>query len=213
MVALVGPSGGGKSTIADLIIRLVDPDRGAIRIDGIDLRKFDLESYHTHLGVVSQDIFIWNDTVLHNICYGGNSVSEKGAIEAARIANAHDFIRELPQGYNTMLGERGVNLSGGQRQRIALARAIYKRPEILILDEATSSLDSESEQTIQRSISEIRKNYTIIAIAHRLSTIENADRILVIDRGRLLEEGTHGDLIQSSGAYAKYHALQYGIRP
>ena len=210
MVALVGASGGGKSTIADLITRLIDPDRGAVLIDGVDVREYTLNSYRRRLGVVSQESYIFNDSVLANICYGAEEISPERATEAAKVANAHDFIVQLPDGYNTVLGERGAKLSGGQKQRIALARALYKNPEILILDEATSSLDSESEKIIQNSINQIHEKYTIIAIAHRLSTIENADRIYVIEKGRLLESGTHWELVNSGGYYSRYYAMQYG---
>ncbi|MDD1667152.1 MAG: ABC transporter ATP-binding protein/permease [Methanomicrobiales archaeon] len=213
MVALVGSSGGGKSTIADLIIRLIDPDQGAVLIDGVDLREYTLGSYRRRLGVVSQDIYLFNDTVLANICYGSGEISPERAMEAARVANAHEFIEKLPGGYQAVLGERGAKLSGGQRQRIALARALYKDPEILILDEATSSLDSESEKIIQDSIREIKEQYTIIAIAHRLSTIEGADRIYIIEQGSVVEEGTHGELLAAGGPYAKYHGLQQGRNP
>ena len=208
-VALVGPSGGGKSTLVDLLARLIDPDRGGITLDGVNLKEYDLRSYRQKLGVVSQDIFLFNDTVLHNICYGSNEVSPERAEEAATLANAHEFIQALPDGYQTVVGERGVSLSGGQRQRIALARALYKRPEILILDEATSSLDSESERTIQNSIMSIRDRYTIVAIAHRLSTIEASDYIYVVEKGRITDRGTHADLLTRSGPYATYHKIQY----
>jgi subfamily B ATP-binding cassette protein MsbA len=209
MVALVGASGGGKSTIVDLIIRLIEPDSGEIAIDGMDIRTFDIHEYHRKIGFVSQDSYIFNDSILNNICYGTGNVSMDKAVEAAITANAHDFIMQLPDGYNTELGERGVKISGGQKQRISLARAIYKDPEILILDEATSALDSEAEKIIQQSILSIINKYTIIAIAHRLSTIENADKILVIENGQVTETGTHKQLIAASGTYAKYYNIQY----
>jgi subfamily B ATP-binding cassette protein MsbA len=208
-IALVGPSGGGKSTLADLLVRLIDPDGGEITLDGVNLKEYDLRSYRQKLGVVSQDIFLFNDTVLHNICYGSDDVSLERAVDAATLANAHEFIQALPEGYRTVVGERGVSLSGGQRQRIALARALYKQPEILILDEATSSLDSESERTIQNSIMKIRDRYTIVAIAHRLSTIEASDCIYVVEKGRITDSGTHADLLTRSGPYATYHQIQY----
>jgi subfamily B ATP-binding cassette protein MsbA len=210
MIALVGPSGGGKSTIVDLIIRLIDPDNGDIVIDGISLRDFDLGHYHSRIGFVGQESLIFNDTVMNNICYGTGECSPNKVQESAAIANAHDFIMQLPLQYDTILGERGVALSGGQKQRIALARAIYKNPEILILDEATSALDSESEKTILEAIKKIRHTFTIIAIAHRLSTIENADRIVVIENGSVMEVGTHEDLLLSKNTYHRYYQLQRG---
>jgi len=210
MVALVGASGGGKSTAADLLIRLLDPDQGSIRVDGTDLREFTLRSWHARLGVVSQDIFLFNDSVLQNICYGSDQVSPDRAVEAARVANAHDFIMGLEHGYDTVLGEKGVKISGGQRQRIALARALYKNPEILLLDEATSSLDSESEKIIQNSIAGLRKRYTIVVIAHRLSTIEGADRIYVIEQGRIVESGSHQELLATGSTYPGYYQIQRG---
>jgi ABC-type multidrug transport system fused ATPase/permease subunit len=212
MVALVGASGGGKSTLVDLIIRLMEPDSGEISIDGMNIRRFDIKSYHNKIGFVSQESFIFNDTILNNIGYGTGNVSMEKAVAAAITANAHDFIMQLPDGYNTELGERGVKISGGQKQRISLARAIYKDPEILILDEATSALDSEAEKIIQQSILSIKNRYTIIAIAHRLSTIENADKILVIENGLVTETGIHKELITASGTYAKYYNIQYKSR-
>jgi subfamily B ATP-binding cassette protein MsbA len=209
MVALVGASGGGKSTLVDLIIRLIEPDKGEILVDGEDIRKFTLESYHKRIGFVSQDSFLFNDTVLNNICYGSDHISKKDAIESAKHAHAHEFIMELPEKYDTPIGEKGVKLSGGQKQRLSLARAIYKKPDILILDEATSSLDSESEKIIQESIAHIKNKYTIIAIAHRISTIRNADKIVVIEKGVIVEQGTHEDLIQKGGIYANYYQIQY----
>jgi len=209
MVGIAGASGSGKSTLVDLIIRLMDPDTGDIRVDGTDIREFDIASYHAKLGVVSQDTLIFHDTVINNICYGCDRVSPHDAKRAAVMAYAHEFIKRLPEGYDTILGDRGVRLSGGQKQRIALARALYKNPEIIILDEATSSLDAESEKIIQQSIRDIRNHYTIIAIAHRLSTIENADMVLVIEDGRLVESGTHEELLRLGRHYTGYHSLQY----
>jgi len=187
----------------------MDPDMGSIAIDGIDIKEFDIKSYHRKIGFVSQESFIFNDTILNNICYGTGNISMENAIRAAKTANAHDFIMQLPEGYNTEVGERGVKISEGQKQRISLARAIYKDPEVLILDEATSALDSEAEKVIQDSILSIKNKYTIIAIAHRLSTIENSDKILVIEKGRVTETGVHKDLIAANGTYAKYYKLQY----
>lgn len=213
LVALVGASGGGKSTLVDLLIRLIEPDRGSILIDDTDIREFNIGSYHTRIGFVSQESYLFNDTVTSNICYGAGDCDRERVIAAATIANAHEFILGLPKGYDSELGERGIKLSGGQKQRIALARAIYKDPSILILDEATSSLDSESEKVIQQSIANIKHRYTIIAIAHRLSTIENADCIIVIEKGGVVEQGTHTDLLQRGGVYAKYHQLQHSGEP
>ena len=210
MVALVGASGGGKSTIVDLIIRLSEPDSGEISIDGTNIRDFDINRYHQKIGFVSQDSYIFNDSILNNICYCSPVVSLEKAIDAAKTANAHEFIMRLPEGYDTELGERGVKISGGQKQRISLARAVYKEPEILILDEATSALDSESEKVIQQSILRIKHKYTVIVIAHRLSTIENADKIIVIEHGKAREVGTHKELISANGTYAKYYEIQYG---
>lgn len=209
MVALVGASGGGKSTVVDLIIRLIEPDSGEITIDGRNIKELEIRSYHRKIGFVSQESFIFNDTILNNIGYGSGPVSREKAIAAAKTANAHEFILQLPEGYDTELGERGVKLSGGQKQRISLARALYKDPEILILDEATSALDSEAEKTIQQSILAIKHKYTIIAIAHRLSTIENSDKILVVEKGVITETGVHKDLIAANGTYAKYYTIQY----
>jgi subfamily B ATP-binding cassette protein MsbA len=209
MVAIIGASGSGKSTIVDLIIRLMDPISGDIQIDNKNLREFNLESYHNKIGFVSQESYIFHDSVLNNICYGADRISLDEAIDAAKIANAHEFISNLPKGYRTEVGEKGIKLSGGEKQRIALARALYRNPEILILDEATSALDSESEKVIQESIAKIKNKYTIIAIAHRLSTIENADKIIVIDQGKLIESGTHQNLMQNKGIYWKYHFIQY----
>ena len=208
MVAIVGASGSGKSTLVDLTMRLIEPDKGAVRIDGIDIREYDLESYHAKIGFVSQDCFIFNMPVLANIAYSADTISQERVIETAIAAHAHDFIMDLPQGYDTLLGERGVLLSGGERQRISLARALYGNPDILILDEATSSLDSASEKIIKDSIKEIRNRCTILVIAHRLSTIEMADEILVMENGRIVERGTYDELLKNAGTFARYHALQ-----
>jgi len=209
MVALVGASGGGKSTIVDLIVRLMEPDSGEILIDGTNIKLFDLQKYHKKIGFVSQESYLFNDSVINNIVYGSDIISRERAEQAAKNANAHDFITQLPDGYNTQLGERGVKISGGQKQRIALARALYKEPEILILDEATSALDSESEKIIQESIAKIKNKFTIIVIAHRLSTIENADNIIVIENGKIVETGTNSDLLNKNGIFTKYHRLQF----
>lgn len=207
-LALVGASGAGKSSIADLLVGLYDVTDGEILIDGCDLRQYSYESWRAHLGVVSQDTFIFNTTILDNIRYGLPEASEDRVIEAAKKAQAHDFIGELPAGYETVVGERGYRLSGGQRQRVALARAILKQPEILILDEATSALDSQSERLVQEALGQFQRDRTVLVIAHRLSTIVKADQILVLERGQLVEQGTHRELLALGGRYAHYWQLQ-----
>lgn len=209
MLAIVGSSGAGKSTLVDLILRFYDPTSGCILVDGVDLREFDIESFRKCIGFVSQDVFLFNDSVAANIGYGLNTVSEKQIVEAAKIAHAHEFIMALSEKYDTILGDRGVKLSGGQRQRLALARAIVRHPQILILDEATSALDTESERLIQDSLNKLSNDYTIIAIAHRLSTIEHADKIIVMENGTVVEEGNHQSLLAKDGYYSKYHKLQF----
>ncbi len=207
-VALVGSSGAGKSTLASLIPRLYDISSGIIEIDGQDIRNFELASLRHHIGVVSQDTYIFNNSIRDNIAYGLEDVSDENVIEAARLANAHEFISTLPNGYNTRVGDRGVQLSGGQRQRVSIARAILRDPEILILDEATSALDSQSEHLVQDAIERLRQNRTVIVIAHRLSTIRNADRIVVLDKGRVVESGGHQELLEKRGSYWSFHNLQ-----
>ena len=208
IIALVGPSGAGKSTFVDLIPRFHDIGSGSITIDGHDIRSLTRRSIRNKIGIVSQDTILFNDTVRNNIAYGINA--EDDAIEAAaRQANAHDFIELLPEGYETVLGERGARLSGGQKQRLAIARALLKDPAILILDEATSALDTESEKQVQAAIDTLMHGRTVIVIAHRLSTILNADHILVLDRGRIVESGTHKDLKAAGGLYAKLYRMQF----
>ncbi|MBI3812214.1 MAG: ATP-binding cassette domain-containing protein [Nitrospirae bacterium] len=209
VVALVGSSGSGKTTLMNLLLRFYDPTEGVIRIDGVDLREVTLESLRKQIGLVAQDTILFDDTVSRNIAYGLGPVDPQRVIEAARAAYAHDFILRLPQGYETMIGERGVRLSGGQRQRLAVARAILRNSPILILDEATSSLDSESEMYIQKALSNLLKNRTTFVIAHRLSTIQNASRIVVIDQGRIAETGRHAELLQKDGIYKKLYQLQF----
>lgn len=212
VVALVGASGSGKSTLIELLLRFYDPNRGRILIDGIDLRDLNLSSWRQKIGVVLQDHFLFHDTIRNNIVYGKKNASEQETVEAAKKAFIHKDIIEFAQGYDTVVGERGVRLSGGQRQRIALARALIKNPKILILDEAMSSLDAESEHYIQNAIGGLRGGCTIIIVAHRFSTIEMADRIIVLENGEIVETGTHRKLLENKEHYARYYDLQYGLK-
>ncbi len=207
-VALVGPSGGGKSTLANLIPRFYDPDEGEVLIDNISLKDYDYHSIRDHMGIVTQESILFNDTIFNNIAFGIDNVSEEDVIRVAKIANAHEFIISEPEGYHRNIGERGSKLSGGQKQRITIARALLKNPSILILDEATSALDSESEMLVQDAINKLMKNRTSVVIAHRLSTIQNADEILVIHEGRVVERGTHAGLMKADGIYQKLVAMQ-----
>jgi subfamily B ATP-binding cassette protein MsbA len=210
--ALVGASGAGKSTLIDLIPRFYDPTQGHIFIDGIDLKNFELHSLRRKIAIVSQDTFIFNNSVQNNIAYAIiNSVSKDEIIEAARQANALEFIQDLPQGFETQLGDRGIRLSGGQRQRLAIARALLRDPEILILDEATSALDSVSERLIQESLEQLSVGRTVITIAHRLSTIVRADKVVVLEAGKIVEEGEYQELIQRQGKLWKYHQIQHDL--
>ncbi len=208
-LALVGASGAGKSTLADLLPRFYDPQEGRILIDGVDLRDYELRSLRRGMGIVSQDTFLFNDTVRNNIAYAADDATESSIIEAAKRANAYEFIQKLPQGFDTKLGDRGILLSGGQRQRIAIARALLRNPEILILDEATSALDTVSERLVQEAIDELSRNRTILVIAHRLSTIQKADQIAVMDQGRVVEIGNHHELLQRNGYYTRLHRMQF----
>jgi ATP-binding cassette subfamily B protein len=210
--AIVGSTGSGKSTLVKLLLRLYDIQSGSITLDGIELRDLQLRDLRRAIGWVSQDVFLFHGSVLENITYGSPDVTLDDAIEAAKNAEAHEFIELLPQGYDTIVGERGQKLSGGQRQRLAIARAILKNPPILILDEATSAVDNETEAAIQRSLDRITQNRTTIAIAHRLSTIRNADRIYVMEQGQLVEQGTHDTLLDQQGIYASLWRVQLGVR-
>ncbi|WP_373492593.1 ABC transporter ATP-binding protein [Aquiflexum sp.] len=207
-IALVGPSGGGKSTLADLVPRFYDPSGGSITIDGRELRTTEIGSLRKQMGIVTQESILFNDTAFNNIAFGLEGVSEDKVIEAARIANAHEFIIQLENGYQTSIGERGSKLSGGQRQRLSIARAVLKNPPILILDEATSALDSESEKLVQEALTNLMNNRTTLVIAHRLSTIQHADEILVIRKGQIVQRGTHQQLMEIEGLYRKLSTMQ-----
>ena len=209
VVALVGPSGAGKSTLFDLLPRFYDPQKGRVIIDGIDIRELTLDSLRKLMGIVTQETYLFNDTIRHNIAYGLENITDEAVMEATKAANAHDFIVEFENGYETIVGNRGVRLSGGQRQRIAIARALLKNPQILIFDEATSALDTESELLVQEAIDRLMKDRTTLVIAHRLSTIINANRIMVIDRGRIIEEGRHEELMKLEGTYRKLYLMQF----
>jgi len=208
-VALVGSSGSGKSTLADLIPRFYDVNQGAIEIDGQDIRHVTLNSLRRLMGIVTQETILFNDTIKANIAYGQKDVDDKQVIAAATAANALEFIEELPEGLDTVIGEKGVKLSGGQRQRLAIARAIMKNPPILILDEATSALDTESERLVQEALGTLMTDRTVLVIAHRLSTVTNADKIIVLEKGQIKEMGTHDELIQKNGLYSNLYNVQF----
>ena len=213
VVALVGMSGGGKSTLADLIPRFYDVQQGRVAVDGVDVRRYKIAALRAQIGLVTQTTFLFNDTIRANIAYGSMDKSLAQITAAARAANAHDFIERLPQGYDTMIGELGVRLSGGERQRLAIARALLKNAPILILDEATSSLDSEAERQVQQALEHLMENRTTLVIAHRLSTVRRADRIVVLVHGRIVEEGTHNELMAHGREYSKLHGLQFMTAP
>jgi subfamily B ATP-binding cassette protein MsbA len=210
ILALVGPSGGGKSTLVDLIPRFYDPTSGRILIDSFDIKAVTVESLRDKMGIVTQETFLFNTTIAENIAYGLTDYSMDKIIEAAKTANAHNFIMEMPNGYNSIIGERGIKLSGGQRQRLTIARALLKDPQIMIFDEATSALDNESEILVQEAIERLMINRTTFVIAHRLSTIRNATKILVLDRGKIIQQGTHDELITvQDGLYKKLYDMQF----
>jgi subfamily B ATP-binding cassette protein MsbA len=209
VVALVGPSGAGKTTLANLVPRFYDVTAGAIRIDGRDLRELRLASLRDKISIVAQDTFLFNDTVGANIGYGLRFATPEQVQQAARDALAEEFISRMPEGYGTVIGERGMKLSGGQRQRLAIARALLKDAPILILDEATSHLDTESEVLVQKALQTLMANRTVIVIAHRLSTVRRADRIVVLDRGRIVETGRHDELVSRGGLYQRLYELQF----
>ena len=207
-IAIVGPSGAGKTTLVDLLPRFYDCTAGQILIDGVPITQMNINSLRQLTGIVSQESILFNDSVMHNIAFGLRDIDTEKVINAAKIANADEFITKLPNGYYTNIGDRGLTLSGGQRQRISIARAILKNPPILILDEATSALDTESEYYVQEALDRLMKNRTSIVIAHRLSTIQHADEIIVMDKGKIVERGTHKKLIEDNGLYKKLIDLQ-----
>ncbi|HSW22096.1 MAG TPA: ATP-binding cassette domain-containing protein, partial [Burkholderiaceae bacterium] len=207
-VALVGPSGAGKSSLVNLLPRFIEPTAGEIRLDGVPLRDWDVQSLRRQFALVSQDVVLFDDSVAANVVLG-DQIDDARVREALRGANLLDFVESLPQGIHSEIGHNGSQLSGGQRQRLAIARAIYKDAPILIFDEATSALDSESERAVQQALDELMRDRTTLVIAHRLSTIEHADRVVAIDAGRLVEQGTHAELLARGGLYARLHALQF----
>jgi subfamily B ATP-binding cassette protein MsbA len=207
-IALVGPSGGGKSTLIDLIPRFIEPKSGQVLVDGVDIQTVTMESLRNLLGTVNQESILFNDTIFGNIAFGKTDVTMEQVVAAAKIANAHNFIIETEKGYETNIGDRGAKLSGGQRQRICIARAVLANPPIMLLDEATSALDTESEKLVQDALNNLMKNRTSLIIAHRLSTIQNADNIVVLDKGKIVQQGTHQELANKPGLYKKLINMQ-----
>ncbi|HLP11872.1 MAG TPA: ATP-binding cassette domain-containing protein, partial [Flavobacteriales bacterium] len=207
-VALVGPSGSGKSTMADLLPRFYDVQGGELKIDGVNVKDVEQKALRRLFGIVSQESILFNDSILNNIALGDVNPDLNRAIEAAKIANAHEFIEKTEEGYHSNIGDRGTKLSGGQRQRLCIARAVYKNPPVLILDEATSALDTESEKLVQEALENVMKNRTVLVIAHRLSTVQNADKIIVLEDGNIVEQGTHAELVAKNGLYNKLVKMQ-----
>jgi subfamily B ATP-binding cassette protein MsbA len=209
IIAFVGSSGSGKTTLVSLLPRFYDPTGGQILIDGVDLQTCSLRSVRGQIGIVSQEVVLFDDTVRNNIGYGRQGATPDDVMRAAQLAYAHEFIVRMPAGYDTLIGERGLKLSGGERQRLAIARAILRDPPILILDEATSALDTQSERIVQLALTNLMHNRTTLVVAHRLSTIQNANRIVVLDRGRVAEVGSHEELLRKGGMYKRLHAMQF----
>ncbi len=209
VIALVGASGAGKSTAVGLLARFYDPQKGSIKVDGYDIRDVSMKSLKNNLAFVDQETFLFNISIRDNICYGRLDADDQSVVDAARQAYADEFIEKLPQGYDTVIGDRGVRLSGGQRQRLCVARALLKDAPILILDEATSALDTESEVVVQKALANLMKNRTTLVIAHRLSTVMHADRIIVLERGRVVEVGSHQELLEHGGVYRNLYDLQF----